>query len=1152
MTLDDDVSALTGDSANLKDASNLFSLRDNGSDQFQEKSMHSIIQPSDEEDGQSQRLEFDPDRTPIYGREAELAQLEASFVKTKSIDRQLVLLEGTAGAGKSSLAYQLRRTVAQQGGFFLGGKYEQSSSTAANYQSGDEPYAAVTMACRELCCALLAHRASSQSDENSSFGAGCSQAINWNFTFEDVQTKLHAELESSVIQALTTVFPDLTQILGGNFLADSTDNHIDYNEAKEQFKYAIRRFLRIISTFGQMVLFLDDVQWADTASLELLKDLITDCKVASSDSKQTSPSAEFKEDSDGRLDKGIMVLASYRTDEVPEEHPLRSTLLEIEKEVLGDGLTTSYSVDISKVTVQNLQVHQVNELLKDVLKGSTLEETLPLAECIHHKTEGNALYVTQFLMSLSSECLETPLITFNGETSKWQWDVEEIRVSQSATQNVVHMIQQKLQRLPEGFRQLLPVVALLGASFEYDTLDRVIRHFNRLFQCKSSSAECGDLSTRAFVAMAEREGVLMMDRRKKGVRFGHDKIQEAALELVEGRELSKLGIQLGRLFMESFTEEEQERNIFIIVNLLTVDPTSVMTDENRIFLVALNLKAGVRSLRSTAVASATGYMECAIALLPDCPWNEHYDLCLELHSTAAQAHFSNGEFEKAKGCCNEIYAQFGMPSKDRQRADLVTINIFGAQGQSLLAQEECIRQLAELGCKFPKHGQALYIMGGIMKVEMTVKSLERQIQNLPMMTDSSKQWIMRLLDRLATYTYQTKSDLFVLVVLRSLQYTLKYGICDYTPPVFCTVGILLGGVLGDHNANNRFGEIAIQQYRKLPTLPKTAYARTVFLASTFNMPLHHHNLRKSFFEGYKDGMALGDLESALWMIVCYVEASLHAGMTLGPLEKNMSTYTKQIAGLNHGKIGIPSMALWQCASNLLGYSDPCGEDEADNPVSLALEDGSQSDNTIGFVHRCRLINAFYCGDYSRVASLYVKHGLDKGEWDKLFMSAWCLPTLHFHCAIALFACFHDTKMKSHKKTALKEAKMTLGLSTSGNPFFKHYGTMVNAEKLALDKKSFSKAESLFKEAIQHTRMHKIVNDEALANERLAELYLRHGMIEDALEHFTNASQLYEKWGSVLRSKAVLCLRGRTPASKLAKGFQAPSAPLFSNGAFVVS
>lgn len=754
----------------------------------------------------------------IYGRAQEMAVLENALAKTATIDRQLILLEGTAGAGKSSLAHQLRHTVQTQGGFFLGGKYDQStsqsttvtpdSSGVSGYSSGgliDEPYAAVTMACRDLCDALLAHKedeilkqqqqneshteignhSSANLSGNSQGISNSSSLVSFPFTFEEFQTKLHAELEPAVLQVLTTVFPDLTQILGGNFLSDdlsSKGSDIGYNEAQQQFKYAIRRLLRVLCSFGRVVLFLDDCQWADAASLDLLKNLITDCRVnplikeekkepptvlVESKNADATPGSDAKEtdekvkepglvDSDtAEVENGLLVLVAYRSDEVYERHPLLRAIEEIKTETTKDE-SVSLSVELSEVTVKHLGMEQVNELLFDILAADSLQETLSLAECIHRKTDGNILYVIQFLKTLSSEFQEKPLLKYNSRKSKWEWDVDEIRLQESATQNVVQMIQQKLENLQEGVRLLLPVVGLLGASFDYPVFERVLGHFNKIFMLDSvpsTGDEAAQEISRAllpeeFLAVCDEEGVLIFDSTTQQIRWDHDKIQEAAIDLVSAHELSKLRIRLGRLLMESFGKDDQDKNVFILINLLDgINYEIPSSDSNRLFLAELNWKAGSKAFRANAYTSAAVYLDRGIMLLPEGHWCDHYNLSLDLFSTAAEAHFCTGELAKANNRCEEVRAQMGSPKLDLQRANIVTLDVMNAKGQSLLAQDECIRMLSELGCTFPKRGQGLRTIGGLLKMGMTVKSLEEKIAILPVMNDPTKEWVMRLLDR---------------------------------------------------------------------------------------------------------------------------------------------------------------------------------------------------------------------------------------------------------------------------------------------------------------------------------------------------------------------------------------------------------------------
>ena len=749
----------------------------------------------------------------IYGRDQERAILEGALAKTATIDRQLILLEGTAGAGKTSLAHQLRHTVHTDGGFFLGGKYDQStnqstrtpeSSTKSGYSSGliDEPYAAVTMACRDLCDALLAHKedeilkqqqqiegnaenGNAASVSNTHGNSNSGSVANFPFTFEEFQRKLQTELEPAVVYVLTTVFPDLTQILGRNFLSDdlssSGGSDIGYNEAQQQFKYAIRRFLRVLCSFGRVVLFLDDCQWADAASLDLLKNLITDCRVSLvADAEKVEPSSDRETqtalvesrgadatpakttvnetgltDSDtSPAENGLLVLVSYRSEDVYEKHPLLRAIDEIKAETTKDESVSS-SVDISKLTVDHLSLEQVNELLFDILASDSLQETMSLAECIYRKTEGNILYVIQFLKTLSSESQEKPRLKYNFRKSKWEWDVVEIRMQERATQNVVQMIQQKLQNLQEGVRLLLPVVGLLGASFAYPVFERVLEHFNKIFQLDSSSSAKEALreTSRAllpeeFLAVCDEEGVLIFDNRNQQIRWDHDKIQEAAIDLVSEHELSKLRIRLGRFLMESFSKEDQDENVFILINLLDgVNYEIPSSDSNRLFLAELNWKAGSKAFSANAYTSAAVYLDRGIVLLPEDHWYNHYNLSLDLFSTAAEAHFCTGQLTEANNRCEEIRAQMGSPKLDMQRANTVSLDVMNARGQTLLAQDECIKVLSELGCTFPKHGHGLRTIGSLLKMGMTVKSLEEKIATLSVMTDPTKKWVMRLLDR---------------------------------------------------------------------------------------------------------------------------------------------------------------------------------------------------------------------------------------------------------------------------------------------------------------------------------------------------------------------------------------------------------------------
>ncbi|CAB9496829.1 Transcriptional regulator [Seminavis robusta] len=1111
----------------------------------------------------------------LYGRDAQVQKLRDAFQNTRNTrSRQLVEISGVSGSGKSALAYQLRKLVRQKGGFFLSGKYEQqnqcctsitgtSRGTVHSYNSNAvEPYAAFTMACRELCDALLAHK------ENPMH-----QGDKWQFSFQDVQAKLQQELDTETLQVLTTVFPDLLQIVGGSYLpADTTapkqdhpsshhesNSHVNnstrsvmstatatqndsysvsmgYNEAKNRFNFAIRKLLHIIASFGRVCLFLDDCHWADAASLDLIQNIVTEPNTNTANHAGTGCGNEY-------IQNGVLILVSYRTEQVTEEHPLKQTLMVIQEHCKNSKNPNSFTIITQQLQVQNLDRNQVNELLADVLSANNSstqqQETMPLADCIHRKTEGNPLYVIQLLKSLASKQLtDTPLLTFNLEKLQWEWDLEQIEVRERASENVVEMIGAKLQNLPDGIRRLLPVVACLGASFEVSILERVVPHFNQLLSNntgrrnrsrsnvttntemptpdENENTDDSTVPPDVFLKRCVAEGILYKQNDK--IKWEHDKIQEAAYALLEERELVDRRLQLGRFLMAEYGQADLDRYVFILAGLLDCDTDHLpVGEDNRLILADLNWKAGVKAMKSAAYVSAVMYLDRGMRLLPtNDPWHCHYELSLELYSSAAQAHFCVGDLDKARICCEHVcWAMPGRPILDKQRAYNVWMETINAQGHTEEAMEKCIEVLAQLGLKFPKYGWTMHIMASMLKTELSVQTLEKRILELPVMTDPSRKWAMQLLDMLSTYSYQCQSSMFPLVILKSFQYTIKHGICDYTPPMLCTTGMLMAAVFSDLQGCSKFGKAALALYDR-DEISQSTKSRTLFIAAGFTLhwrtPPSH--IRLYFLEGYKVGMACGDAVNALWSIFCYLESGFHMGVPLGILEKDCLAYVQQMVDLKQDKISLPTRAVWQMILTMRGRP----EDWA--PLLRIAERADTDGNSKSHIERLHLHSTFWAGDYQKTVKLIEKHNVYKGEFDKIFHGAHAMPSLHMNCAVAFFALYAETKKNKYKQMAAFHSKKIKAWSKNGNPNICRYFCFVRAEQAALDKNPFPEAVKLFKEAILLSEQQSVPHDRALAHERLAALYIRHGLTSDAQNHLKEAAALFNNWGSPSRSRAV--------------------------------
>jgi len=1107
------------------------------------------------------------DGTKLYGRDVEIQQVTQAWKQLAAqpqqeeeiilVHRQLVLLEGRAGTGKSSVARQslqpFQRDNNNHGGggggagFFMSGKYDLQKVTHF------VPYAAFTQACQELVELLLWHKShpvgQQQQQDNHK----------WQFSFQELQTQLRQELttagtcttssrassSSSAVatamaaenqsewQILTTVFPELRRIMeddeGGkeavNTNTATIKNRDDstqimraggYSEAhKNRFQYAFRRFMRVLCRFGPVVILLDDLQWADAASLDLIQSLMADGGAGA----DQAPSME-NATAEKLSHFGLMILATYRSEE--EVDALATTIQEIEglaaQEIEGAGAFRS--LQVTRLQVDNLNLAQVNEMLLDILAAKSPEDTLSLAECVHRKTKGNVFHVIQFLKSLVSESQQpqpsmssslsptTGLLYFDIGTLQWVWDVEQVKLRESATNNVIEIIEQNLQFMPQEIRKMLPIVATLGSSFSYSVFERVFWHFNNNVVFRRTMYQEGEeaaniLDPAQFLEVCEDEGLLVHDQRQGTIKWDHDKIQETALRLISAEELVNLQSVLGGFLLEDFYQRGQECSIFVIVGLLDGDISKLpKNDTQGTVLAELNATAGGMAMGSAAFASAAHYLARGVSVLPRGHWETHYALSLNLYSSAAEAHYCIGEMEAARKYCDVVCSRKDIRMLDKERAYIVLLDsIDNSHGDSFLAQEKCLEILAMLGCTFPTFGWAIHTIGGLMKTKFAVKSLEKELQCLPPMTDPLHRLVMRLLDRLVTYAFQTKSDIFPLVIMKGLKYTQKYGISDYSPPLISTVGLMLAAELGDLEGGKQLGELSLAFFSRTSVagqISGTCRARTIFVSTAFclHWQVSTMNLRKLYIDGYKSGLALGDVESAFWCIFCYIDTGFQNGVPLNMLEKDCQMYTKQMKDLKQEKACLQTEAIWQLVAYLLGRDVEGAFPQLANASGV---DKAQHE-------RCKLAAAFWSGEIDKAIELIEETGASKGYFDKAIAGAYGLLPLHFHCAMAYFSAFQKSKKSKHKRMGLLHSNIIQDWARKGNPNAIHCTVLIQAEISALKKNEFEHTLKLFKEAIKLCGRQGFLQVQALANERFGDFYLRHDFKNDAHYHLQKAAK----------------------------------------------
>jgi predicted ATPase len=506
-----------------------------------------------------------PDRLLIpeklYGRQREVETLLASFDRVvRSGTPELVLVSGYSGIGKSSVVNELHKGLVPPRGLFASGKFDQYKR--------DIPYSTLAQAFQSLIRALLAK---SEAELNS-----------W-------REALREALSPNGLLIVDLV-PELKLIIG----EQPPVPDLEPQDAQRRFQLVFRRFISVFARPEHpLALFLDDLQWLDAATLDLLEDLLTRSDL-----------------------QHLMLIGAYRDNEVDATHPLVRKLEAVK----------NAGARIEEITLAPLASEHLAQLIADALRCEP-ERAAPLAQLVHEKSGGNPFFALQFMSALAEE----GLLTFDHGAARWSWDLNRIH-AKGYTDNVVDLMVGKLTRLPVETQAALQQLACLGNIAEVTILSIVHR--------TSEEEIHSDLWEAVRLELIVRlEGVY---------RFVHDRVQEAAYTLIPADLRAASHLRIGRLLAAHTPPEKREEAIFEIVNQLNRGAALITARDEREQLAELNLIAGKRAKASTAYASALNYLVAGAALLVEDSWERRHELTFALELHRAECEFLTGALAEAE------------------------------------------------------------------------------------------------------------------------------------------------------------------------------------------------------------------------------------------------------------------------------------------------------------------------------------------------------------------------------------------------------------------------------------------------------------------------------------------------------------------------
>ncbi|EPX58461.1 hypothetical protein D187_003933 [Cystobacter fuscus DSM 2262] len=659
----------------------------------------------------------------LYGRDAHAAALLQGFERVaRSGQPELILVRGYSGSGKSAVVHELHKPVVRHRSFFLRGKFEQFQQAS--------PYSTLAQAIRGLTQQLLAG-----SDESLAYWRGRLQ-----------------EAWEGQGQVLVDVVPQLELVAGKQPPAPE----LPPSEAQQRFNRVFREFLGLFATSEHpLVLFLDDLQWADPASLQLLLHLLTHA--------DTPP---------------ILLIGAYRDNEVGPCHPLARAL----EEMRTAGARTR------DVQLEPLGLEEVRQLATDAMPGANEGLIAPLSALALEKTGGNPFFLLQFLLTLHQDGL-----LVHAPDGTWRWDEDGVR-ARGYSDNVVDFMVGKLRQFPAGTQHLLRLAACVGNSFPLQMLSAL-----------RGDTEAAELERNLEPAF--QENLLVRTGADQG-RFSHDRIQQAAYALIEEQERNLVHLRIGRMLLANLSPEALQEKLFDVVSQLNAGAELLHDDAERLRVAHLNAEAGRRAKASIALRSAITYFTKAFQLLPGDPWETEPVLAIKLSLEHASCKFMSGNAADA------LQLVEGFLGRARTRADIAAVyclktDILIGMGDIQTAVTCLLEGLALVGMPMSPHPTWEEVEAA--NAEVWALLGERSIESLvglPPMTDPDMEAVMSLLGAMYAPAFVTDTNLLILHLSRMVALSLRHGNTAASVHGYSWYGVVLGSAFKRYPESLAFGQLA--------------------------------------------------------------------------------------------------------------------------------------------------------------------------------------------------------------------------------------------------------------------------------------------------------------------------------------------------------
>ncbi len=995
----------------------------------------------------------------LYGREAEVSTLLAAFervtgsyeysvlsseleelsqnsqLKTQNLRSEMMLIAGYSGIGKSALVQEIYKPITQKRGYFISGKFDQFGRNI--------PYSAVVNAFKRLVRQLLTESSS--------------QLTQW-------REKLLAAFGANG-QVIIDVIPEIELIVG----KQSPVPELGATESQNRFNFVFGQFIRAFCTKEHpLVIFLDDLQWADSPTLKLIELMMTDNET-----------------------QYLFLIGAYRDNEVNLAHPLMMTL---------DGLRNLGST-INFITLAPLELKHISQLIADTLH-SDIDSVKPLAELVKLKTGGNPFFANQFLKTLHTE----NLITFDFQRHIFRWDISNIE-AQEITDNVVELMIGKLKKLPPSTQQVLCLAACVGASFDLETISMVCE--------KSKESIFHDVVTaiqsELIMPMSELDEELLIQDYK----FLHDRVQQAAYSLIDEENKKEIHLTIGFILLKEFKKNELDERIFDIVNHLNKGQSLLGEKGEKEQLVRLNLIAGRKAKLSSAYAPALMYITTGIQLLPNNTWEEDYQLTFSYYLEKGEVEYLNSRYDEALSTFDEALQQVHS-LLDRCKINEYKMTLYRMKNDLEASLDLGLQMLELLGIKLKAFPEEDELIAEMNQVKPLVASREvESLIDLPEMQDPEKIAAMVFLKECLPIAYCLGSRLALISGIKMIELSLTHGNSPHSSVGYVYYSFTLGAVAQDFETAYKFGTLALRlNDEKYQIKPYESLILNLWGGLVSHFAEHLDRSKEHLIRGYHSGVENGSYQwagytAANFLLMCFwgnnsLKETLEKIDKITPglkkIDPNMVQYYYAIKATIYNLIepvedwNVLDESLWPNAKDIL---------------KSCLE---KNDLLTLFVEViCKLSLANWYSDYEKAINY-------ANSAEQYLISApgiFLNTAFHFHQCLALSVGYDyaDGEKQAQYVEKIKSNLEKVKLWSKHSPStYLHQSRLIEAE-LARITGNTLEAQDLYDQAISSARENKFLQNEALASELAAKFWLSKGKEKIAQVYMTEAHYGYQQWGA---------------------------------------